>query len=76
VRRGDAVLVFAEGESIPFVGFAVKSGIALENGRIGSIIRVGFADSSEMQCEVVGYPGVFTPARAKVSQKAFEVKVM
>jgi hypothetical protein len=76
VRKGDAVLVFAEGEAVPLVGFAVKNGVALEDGRAGGIIRVGFPDGTEIACEIVGYPGLFTPARARVSQRAFEIKVM
>lgn len=76
VRKGDAVLVFAEGESIPFVGFTVRNGVALEAGRAGSTIKVGFPDGTEMACEIVGYPGVFTPARARVAQKPFEIKVV
>ncbi|MEM4389742.1 MAG: hypothetical protein QXG98_03685 [Candidatus Micrarchaeia archaeon] len=76
VRRGDDVLVFAEDESIPIVGFAVKNGVALESGRAGGIIRVGFPDGTEIACEIVSYSGIFTPARARVVQKPFDIKVV
>ena len=75
VRKGDDVLVFAESESAPLVGFSLKNGVALENGRIGSVISVGFPDGTEARCELTNYAGLLTPARGMVSQKAFEVEV-
>ena len=75
VRAGDNVLVFSENESVPLVGFSLKSGVALDSGRVGGVIKVGFADGSEISCKLTNYAGLFTPARARVSPKAFEVEV-
>jgi hypothetical protein len=59
VRKGDKVLVDDE----IGIGF---NGISLDNGRVGSVIKVELFNKEVVFCEVVGYEGFFSYAKAKL----------
>lgn len=74
VRAGDEVLVVLSEGQLPFSILSAPSfAVAMENGRIGSSIRVRLKDGSEEECVVISYAGLFNPAKVKVLQKEIEV---
>jgi len=65
VRKGDSVYVeLAQTRTLPgIVRILINSGsgIAMENGRIGSKLMVMMNDGSFRQCVILRYPGLFSP---------------
>jgi hypothetical protein len=59
VRKGDKILV----DGAMAIGF---NGIALDNGRIGAVIRVELLNKEVVFCEIESYEGFLSFARAKL----------
>lgn len=74
VRRGDMVAVVNEAQRqilplpIPFLNFGTH--ISLDDGRVGSRIRVSMPDGTWREAVVISYSSFLAPARVRLLQTA------
>jgi len=82
VRKGDVVqAVNAPMRSflpIPFLSAFSMGGqfISLDNGRIGSRIKVAMPDGSWREALVLSYSGLFNPARVRLLEAEHTIKIL
>ncbi|MDO8340217.1 MAG: hypothetical protein Q7T16_06185 [Candidatus Burarchaeum sp.] len=75
VRRGDSVDVVNEPQramlplQIPFLHFG-GTHLSLDDGRIGSRIRISMPDGTWREAVIVSYSGFLSPARVQLLQTA------
>lgn len=73
IRKGDAVKLIFEEQSPFQIFYGNRTGVALENGRIGGRIRVEFNDGREEDGVIVAYAGIFSPAKVRALEKEIRV---
>ena len=68
VRKGDGLLA-VKNDSAPMLLFSATTCVALSDGKKGQTIGVMFSDGALAQAVIVGYEGLITPARVRVTQE-------
>jgi hypothetical protein len=76
VKKGDRVLVIGTSMPIPLLNLIGRSGIALNDSKVGSEIRVKLDNGLEVFGIVESYEGFFQPAKVRVvyEEKPVEMK--
>ena len=80
VRRGDAVDVVNDVQHqiiplrIPFLNFG-GTHISLDDGRIGSRIRISMPDGTWREAVVLSYSGFLSPARVQLVQQTANISI-
>lgn len=68
VKKGDGLLVI-KGNVEPLLLFNASSCVALADGRLGTTIGIVLPDGTLAEGTIVGYEGLITPAKVRLTQE-------
>ncbi|VVC04148.1 Uncharacterised protein [Candidatus Burarchaeum australiense] len=79
VRKGDTVMVVNSPQKsiippIPFLNFG--GNVSLDDGRLGSHIRVSMPDGTWREAVVLAYAGMVTPARVRLLEADVSISIL